>query len=87
MTVMKTQGIQQAPTYGPGYGLHTISDVDHEHHGKNDHATQTAQPERKSNWLCSGRKKRVTGEEGYGKIKLHHLHCHSELLLQETVYP
>ena len=26
-------------------------------------------------------------EEGYGKIKLHHLHCHSELLLQETVYP
>ena len=48
MTVMKTQGIQQAPTYGPGYRLHTISDVDHGHHGKNDHATQTAQPERKS---------------------------------------
>ena len=26
-------------------------------------------------------------EEGYEKIKLHHLHCHSELPLLETVYP
>ena len=26
-------------------------------------------------------------EEGYGKIKLHHLHSHSELPLLETFYP
>ena len=56
--------------------------------------SDTAQPERKLNWLCNGGRKYVRGrkeicqrEEGYGKIKLHHLHCHSELLLQETVYP
>ena len=25
-------------------------------------------------------------EEGYGKIKLQHFHCHFEVLLHETVY-
>ena len=44
--------------------------------------SDTAQLERKLNWLCNAWKKEICQrEEGYGKMKLHHLHCHSELLL------
>ena len=44
--------------------------------------SDTAQLERKLNWLCNTWKKEICQrEEGYGKMKLHHLHCHSELLL------
>ena len=49
--------------------------------------SHTAQPERKLNRSCNGRRKCVTEGDGYGKIKLHHLHYHSELLLQQTAYP
>ena len=50
--------------------------------------SDTAQPERKLIG-CAMEEGNMSegGIKGYGKIKLHHLHCHSELLLQETVYP
>ena len=54
-------------TYGPGYGLHTISvmcrsqaqgmTIPH-------NPSYTAQRERKLNWLCNGRKKCVTEKGG-----------------------
>ena len=45
--------------------------------------SDTAQLERKLNWLCNVWNKEICQrEEGYGKMKLHHLHCHSELLLR-----
>ena len=75
-------------TYGPGHGLHTISDVDH---GDHRHHGMTMQHklhnQRGSQIGCAMEEGNVSQREGYGKIKLHHLHCHSELLLQETVYP
>ena len=58
----------------------------------NDHVTQpklhcTAREEVK--FVVQWKKEMYMSqrEEGYRKIKLYQLHCHSELLLQETVYP
>ena len=58
-------------TYGPGYGLVTICDVDHRHHRMTMRHNQsyTAQPERKLNWLCNGRRKCVTEGGGLWKNK------------------
>ena len=65
--------------------------LDHGHKGmtmtmRHD-PSYTAQPERKLNWSCNGRRNVSQREEGYEKIKLHHFHYHSELPLLETVYP
>ena len=58
-------------------------DVDQGHHGMTMQHNQsyTAQPERKLNCLSNGRRKCVTEGGGLWKIKMHHPHCHSELLL------
>ena len=72
---------------------HFKSAVDHGHkdsRNDHDHAMRptlhcTAREEIK---LVMQWKKEMfhrAGEKGYGKIKLHHLHCHSELPLLETV--
>ena len=65
-------------TYEPGYDLHTISDVDHGHHGMTmQHKLHNQRGSQIGYALKEGNVSQR--EEDFGKIKLHHLHCHSEL--------
>ena len=83
MSLVSTRNV--TGTYGLGYGLHAICAMQITDTG-NDHATQPKlhSTTREEVELAVQWKKEIC-HRGRREIKLHHLHCYPELLLQQPV--